>query len=240
MTEYGAAAAGATVGAASGKAVSDGISSIFGKTKEQTVKAAGEDADKEKDSKDKGKEKAKEKAKDKAPSVAKRAPIAPSVAGSAAARKVAGNSGAPDLGGGAGGGSRSSAAASGFSRSADPSMPPPPPPLARAPARKAATERVALDIVMNRPPEVPFAPFTLADALPATPIPPPATMTAESFKQIVAGMKRSDVLRLGDPSSRVAMFEDGHMLETFSYRASGERFGRLQLQDGAVVKIDTN
>jgi hypothetical protein len=53
-------------------------------------------------------------------------------------------------------------------------------------------------------------------------------------------MTRAEVLKLGDPSSRIAMFEDGHMTETFSYRAGGQRFGRLQLQDGAVVKIDTN
>lgn len=60
-------------------------------------------------------------------------------------------------------------------------------------------------------------------------------MTPEVFQQIAAGMSRRDVLRLGEPSLRISMFEDGHMVEMFSYRASGERIGRLRLEDGTVV-----
>ena len=86
----------------------------------------------------------------------------------------------------------------------------------------------------------PFAPLTMADALPAKPIAPPPTMTPETFTQLTVEMPRAAVLILGEPASRIAMFEDGHMIETFSYRASGQRFGRLQLQDGAVAKIETN
>ena len=114
----------------------------------------------------------------------------------------------------------------------------PAPPSGRAPARKAAAGPVALDTLLNNAPQVPFAPFTLADALPAKPLSPPPVMTPESFRHVSMGMRRADVLKLGDPSSRVAMFDDGHMVETFSYRAAGERFGRLQLQDGTVVKIE--
>ena len=40
LTEYGAAAAGATVGSAAGKKVSDGINNIFGKVDAQTKEAA--------------------------------------------------------------------------------------------------------------------------------------------------------------------------------------------------------
>lgn len=124
-------------------------------------------------------------------------------------------------------------AARGSAGSVDTFVPPPPP--------SAATRRVvAVGAAENIPQHVPFAPFTVADALPATPIPPPPTMTPESFKQVSMGMSRADVLKLGDPASRLAMFDDGHMMETFSYRAAGERFGRLQLQDGAVVKIEAN
>ena len=63
-------------------------------------------------------------------------------------------------------------------------------------------------------------------------------MTPESLKQVTVGMSRADVLKLGDPSSRVAMFEGGHMVETFSYRVDGRRFGIVRVQDGAVAKID--
>jgi hypothetical protein len=80
----------------------------------------------------------------------------------------------------------------------------------------------------------------MADALPLNPIVPPPTMTPESFKQVTVGMPRAEVLKLGDPASRIQMFEDGHLIETLSYRAGGQRFGRLRLEDGAVAKIETN
>lgn len=111
---------------------------------------------------------------------------------------------------------------------------PPPPPLAHSGARQESTLPVAANFVTP----VPFAPSTMAEALPLVPIPPPPTMTPESLKQVSLGMSRTDVLKLGDPSSRIAMFEGGHMVETFSYRADGQRFGIVRLQDGAVAKID--
>ena len=109
---------------------------------------------------------------------------------------------------------------------------PPPPPIAGHARGIEAPQVIAQQVT--------FAPPTLADALPPTPIAPPPTMTPEKLQQVTVGMPRADVLKFGEPSSRIAMFEDGHMIETFSYRADGERFGRLQLQDGAVAKIDTN
>lgn len=111
---------------------------------------------------------------------------------------------------------------------------PPPPPL----AREARPAQPALPTVTAQ--QVPFAPLTLADALPAKPIDPPPTMTPETFKEVEVGMHRADVLKLGEPSSRIQMFDDGHMVELFSYRASGERFGRVRLEDGAVAKIENN
>jgi hypothetical protein len=120
----------------------------------------------------------------------------------------------------------------GVARDVDTGVPPPPP--VRPIARQEPTLPVAANFVT--PP--PFAPSTMADALPLAPIPPPPTMTPESLKQVSVGMSRADVLKLGDPSSRIAMFEGGHMVETFSYRAEGQRFGIVRLQDGAVAKID--
>jgi len=122
-------------------------------------------------------------------------------------------------------------------KTADRFVPPPPAAIKQAPRKNASMPTV---LEMSARVTIPFAPFTLADALPAKPIPPPPTMTVESFKKIALGMRRSDVLKLGEPASRVAMFEDSHMVEMFSYRAAGERFGRLRLEDGVVVNIETN
>jgi hypothetical protein len=110
----------------------------------------------------------------------------------------------------------------------------PPPPEIRRPAPQTASAPVATSLAIP----VPFSPSTLADAMPAQPIPPPPTMTPEALKQVTAGMSRADVLKLGDPSSKLAMFEGGHYIETFSYRADGQRFGRVRFQDGAVVTIE--
>jgi hypothetical protein len=206
MTEYGAATAGAVIGGASGKAVSNGITAIFGKMDQQTVKAAG-------------KEENKAKTRGSEFSVAPPPAIQPAAA----------------YGGVSGG--ASSSGSTGSRKPArkgvvdeDTSVPPPPPLVERAPIHKAV-ETVAV----SAPPPGPFAPFTLADVLPATPIPPPPTMTPESFRRIAAGMSRHQVLSFGEPSSRVSMFEDGHMVEMFSYRSSGQPFGHLRLEDGTVV-----
>jgi len=117
-------------------------------------------------------------------------------------------------------------------------VPPPPPAVGHPAAGKSTAPSSAMNAAVNAALPVPFSPSTLADAMPAQPIPPPPAMTPEALKQLTAGMGRADVLKLGDPSSKLAMFEDGHYIETFSYRADGQRFGRVRLQDGAVVMIE--
>jgi hypothetical protein len=233
MTEYGAAAAGAAVGGASGKAVSNGVSAIFGKMDNLTVKAAS-----------KGEDKAPAKPGETSaasPTGTNSAPIGPTpTSATASSAPVFG----PAYGNDAPAPSAAPSRATPKKRVAnnthannsheDTSVPPPPPIAGKAPVRKAVQETVAEEA----PPPAPFAPFTLADALPATPIPPPPTMTPEAFRKIAAGMTRRDVLGLGEPSLRISMFEDGHLVEMFSYRASGERFGRLRLEDGTVVTAE--
>jgi hypothetical protein len=124
--------------------------------------------------------------------------------------------------------------APGVARDVDTIVPAPPGGAPRSTARQAP----AIPVAANIGGPMPFSASTMADALPSQPIPPPPTMTPESLKQVTVGMSRADVLKLGDPSSRIAMFEDGHMVETFSYRADGQRFGVVKVQDGAVAKID--
>ena len=50
-------------------------------------------------------------------------------------------------------------------------------------------------------------------------------------------MPRADVLKLGQPSSRITMFDEGHLVEVYSYREKGERFGLVKLSDGAVSSV---
>ncbi len=113
---------------------------------------------------------------------------------------------------------------------------PGPPPLV---GHSFPRQEPALPVATNFVPDVPFSPATMTDALPAQPIPPPPVMTPEALQQVTVGMSRAEVLKRGDPSSRVAMFEGGHMVETFSYRANGQRFGAVRVQDGAVASIVT-
>ena len=58
--------------------------------------------------------------------------------------------------------------------------------------------------------------------------------------QLLEGMPREQVLALGNPSWRITMFLDGHLVERFSYRANGERFGLVELSDGSVKHVETN
>jgi hypothetical protein len=122
----------------------------------------------------------------------------------------------------------------GTARNVDTGVPEPPPPAGHSMVR----QEPALPVAANFTIPVPFPLSAMADALPLQPIPPPPTMTPESLKQVTVGMSRAEVLRLGDPASRIAMFEGGHMVETFSYRADGQRFGSVRVQDGAVAKVE--
>jgi hypothetical protein len=95
------------------------------------------------------------------------------------------------------------------------------------------------------PPSLPVAQFTapqevtrtssLADVGPM--LPPPPMMSPEDFRTVSNGMARADVLKFGAPSSKITMFEDGHLVELYSYHQSGQKFGGLRLTDGVVSSI---
>ena len=96
-----------------------------------------------------------------------------------------------------------------------------------------------------QPPSLPLARFivpeeatrmlTLSDVAPK--LPPPPEMKPEDFKTVSNGMARADVLKMGAPASKITMFEDGHVVEVYSYRQNGQRFGSLRLTDGAVTSV---
>jgi hypothetical protein len=77
---------------------------------------------------------------------------------------------------------------------------------------------------------------SLSDVAPA--LPPPREMSPEEFHTIASGMPRAKLLRLGAPASKITMFDDGHLVEVYSYRQNGQKFGSLRLTDGAVSSIE--
>lgn len=68
-------------------------------------------------------------------------------------------------------------------------------------------------------------------------LPPPPTMSREGLEKVGQGTTRSELLHLGAPSSKITTFEDGHLVETYSYRQNGQKFGTVRLQDGAVASV---
>jgi hypothetical protein len=99
---------------------------------------------------------------------------------------------------------------------------PPPPPLRRASVRKAVP---AQDL-----PPPPIAP-------PPAPVAPAPQMTADDLKQVTAGMQRKEVLKLGEPTSRISMVDEGHLLEIYRYQISDTTLGMVRLTDGAVSTV---
>ncbi len=109
---------------------------------------------------------------------------------------------------------------------ADPSGVPAPPSL-----RPAGDPRPPVMAQVQLPESV----REFAVALPT--LPPPPQMTREDFSQVSQGMSRTEVLKYGAPSSKISMYEDGHLMETYSYRENGQKLGTVKLMDGAVASV---
>ena len=61
-------------------------------------------------------------------------------------------------------------------------------------------------------------------------------MTADDLKKVAAGMPREELLKFGAPASRITMFDDGHLLEVFSYATKDASLGRVRLTDGSPMR----
>jgi len=107
-------------------------------------------------------------------------------------------------------------------------LPPPPPAARRAAPRSLPIAQFIVPAELAR-----FS--TLADVAPA--FPPPPVMSPEDLRGVSTGMTRTDVLKLGAPSSKITMFEDGHVVELYSYHQNGQKFGGLKLTDGVVSGV---
>ncbi|MSV35830.1 MAG: hypothetical protein EXQ47_09565 [Bryobacterales bacterium] len=85
------------------------------------------------------------------------------------------------------------------------------------------------------PPATPGAPVR-ATAIPAPPAGP--QVTADDLKKIAVGMKREELLKLGQPAGRVVMSDGGHLSETYQYSVAGQHLGRVRLTDGIVSSVE--
>jgi hypothetical protein len=112
---------------------------------------------------------------------------------------------------------------------ADPGgVPPPPPPDKRsAPAPLPVAQFIVPEEVARI--------SSWADVAPV--LPPPPVMSPEDLRSVSTGMTREDVLKFGAPSSKITMFEDGHVIEQYSYHQNGQKFGGLKLTDGVVSSV---
>jgi hypothetical protein len=216
LTEFGAAAAGGTVGGASGKKVSEGVSTIFGKVDKATSAAAAAIAsDGKKASADSSKG-----ALIEAGPGRPAASVPPKDKPAPAAAPVRKPKPAEDV---------AANAVPAPPRRDD--VPPPPPPTDNRPRAAAKPSHAPVPAVAAAP-------------VPAPPPPPvvvPA-VTLEDLQTVTAGMTRGDVLKLGPPSSRITMDDDGNLLEIFSYRTQdaelGDRpLGTIRLNNGAVSSV---
>ena len=106
-------------------------------------------------------------------------------------------------------------------------------PLPPAPHKRAASLTPVAQY--NLPQEITRM-RSLSDVAPS--LPPPREMSPEEFHAIATGMPRTDVLHLGLPASKITMFDEGHLVEIYSYRQNGQKFGTLHLTDGAVSSIE--
>ena len=72
------------------------------------------------------------------------------------------------------------------------------------------------------------------------PAPEPAPRLDIDLASVLPGMPRPELLALGDPSARITMFEDGHVVEIYSYRNQLLVSGSIRLVDGNVATVQTN
>ena len=114
-------------------------------------------------------------------------------------------------------------AAGGPAAGATPPAPPPPPP---PPLQRLVSPTTKLT-----------APSWMTGESPAGP-PLPAAPVNVDLALIAKGMERDTLLALGKPSSKMTLYEDGHLLEIYQYRNQTVASGTVRLRDGAVSAIE--
>jgi hypothetical protein len=103
------------------------------------------------------------------------------------------------------------------------SVPPPPPPL-----HHATTVRKA-------PAPLPLARVPVPMLSPE--VEPAPQVTSAELRGVTAGMRRADVLKLGQPAARITMYDDGHLVEIYRYLNRDADLGAVRLTDGSVSSV---
>ncbi len=101
------------------------------------------------------------------------------------------------------------------------SFPPPPPPVHRAAAVHKA----------------PLPTRTVRVVTPPVEVEQPAPVASADLRTLRSGMSRGEVLKLGAPSARITMYDDGHLLEIYRYVDRETDLGTVRLMDGAVSSV---
>lgn len=216
ITEVGAAAAGGATGGAAGKQVSSGLNKIFGKIDQQTSAAAKTAPE-----------------QDTKAAVAKTPAAIPTAAtpAEAAPGQAAGSSDVlkttrtlrkrPEKGA-----DETAKAEKTGNKSQDYySLVPPPPPIPHAVVRRPVEAPVKVEADPEPPP------------MPAV-VPPPPPVTIEDLRAVTMGAPREDVLKIGQPASRITMYDEGHLSETYRYSAGTAMLGVVRLSDGVVTAVE--
>jgi hypothetical protein len=123
---------------------------------------------------------------------------------------------------------------------------------ARVPMLQVGAGRVKTE-TKNEPHNVPLPPppkrvVASRPSTPQRPVPIPVAYVEPEpaiekpkldvdLNTILEGTPRAEVLTKGDPSARITMFQDGHLVEIYSYRNATFPSGSVRLTDGAVSAI---
>lgn len=93
--------------------------------------------------------------------------------------------------------------------------------------------------VASHQPEINTAAPDRPEALPSSPVAPaPNLPTVADISRIERGTTREQLAaRLGAPSSRVFIPEDGTLLEIYSYRSADGQLSTIRLTDGTVTAV---
>lgn len=115
-------------------------------------------------------------------------------------------------------------------KSADPSQVPEPP--GETPVHRVAPKKSAPASLITA------VPVPLLDLISLPSLPPPPVATPEALRTLARGATRADVLSLGFPSSRLSMYDDGHLGEVYGYTRDNVTFGVVRLSDGVVSSVE--
>ena len=115
-------------------------------------------------------------------------------------------------------------AAAAAAKAAPANVPPPPPPPPQLQRKLTATKKTTV-------------PNWMIEDAPKEPAPVKEPLNVD-LAQVEQGMARESLLALGTPSSKMTLFDDGHLVEVYQYRNQTLASGTVRLRDGEVVKVE--